>query len=57
MSDRAQPAIERADYVNQTIAAQTVAEGEKRLTKYERSPPSEDLLDHPALSLKIISDF
>jgi phosphate transport system substrate-binding protein len=46
MSDRAQPAIEKMGYVNQTIAEQSPPHAEERLRQYEQSPPREPDLDH-----------
>jgi phosphate transport system substrate-binding protein len=46
MSEEAQPLIEKLDYVNQTIASQSAADAEKRITKYQQSPPKEPNLDY-----------
>ncbi len=46
MSDSAQPAIEEAGYVSQSIVPESVEDSQDRLAIYEDSPPKEDGLDH-----------
>jgi len=46
MSDNAQPTIEDAGYVSQTVSLQSAFDAERRLTRYQQSPPAEDTLEH-----------
>jgi phosphate transport system substrate-binding protein len=46
MSEEAQPLIEKLDYVNQIVTTQSPADAERRIVKYQQSPPKEANLDY-----------
>lgn len=51
MSDNAQPIIENAGYVSQTVSVQSPADAERRLLRYQQQPPAETQLDHDSKAM------